>query len=183
MALLTHVLVSSIRLARRFAHLPPLTDPAVLAVLADCRRLLGVRARLVVVESGDVSSPALQGLIRPQLLLPKKFAGNFSLRELRHIFLHELAHVKRRDLWLNWLVALLQVAHWFNPLVWIAFTRWRADRELACDALALEAAGAGHNKEYGQTILRLLESSAIALPCRVWSGFWRTNGNCGGESR
>ena len=158
MALLTHVLVSSIRLARRFAHLPPLTDPAVLAVLADCRRLLGVRARLVVVESGDVSSPALQGLIHPQLLLPKKFAGNFSLRELRHIFLHELAHVKRRDLWMNWLMALLQVAHWFNPLVWIAFIRWRADRELACDALALEAAGAGHNKEYGQTILRLLES-------------------------
>jgi beta-lactamase regulating signal transducer with metallopeptidase domain/thiol-disulfide isomerase/thioredoxin len=168
-ALLTHVLVSSVRLARRFAHLPPMTDPAVLAVLADCRKLLGVRARLVVVENGEVSSPALQGLIRPQLLLPIKFAGNFSPRELRHIFLHELAHVKRRDLWLNWLVALLQVVHWFNPLVWIAFARWRADRELACDALALEAAGAEQNREYGRTMLRLLENFTprVAVPGMV----------------
>ena len=156
--LLTHILVSSVRLARRFAHLPPMTDPAVLAVLEDCRKLLGVRARLVVVESGDVSSPALQGLISPQLLLPPKITGNFSLRELRHIFLHELAHVKRRDLWLNWLVALLQVAHWFNPLVWLGFARWRADRELACDAMALEAAGTEHCRAYGLTILRLLEN-------------------------
>ena len=156
--LLTHIMVSSVRLARRFAHLPPVTDPAVLAVLEDCRKLLDVRARLAVVESGDMSSPALQGLIRPQLLLPKKFTGNFSLRELRHIFLHELAHVKRRDLWLNWLVALLQVAHWFNPLVWLAFARWRADRELACDAMALEAAGTEHRQDYGLTILRLLEN-------------------------
>ena len=156
--LLTHLLVSSVRLARRFAHLPPMADPAVLAVLEDCRQLLGVRTRLAVVESGDMSSPALQGLIRPQLLLPKKFTGNFSFGELRHIFLHELAHVKRRDLWLNWLVALLQVAHWFNPLVWLAFARWRADRELACDAMALEAAGTEHCQDYGRTILRLLEN-------------------------
>jgi bla regulator protein BlaR1 len=167
--LLTHILVSSIRLARRFAHLPPMTDPAVLAVLEDCRKLLGVRARLAVVESGDVSSPALQGLIRPQLLLPQKITGNFSLRELRHIFLHELAHVKRRDLWLNWLVALLQVAHWFNPLVWLAFARWRADRELACDAMALEAAGTEHRRAYGLTILRLLENFTPSVRKRATS--------------
>ena len=156
--LLAHILVSSVRLARRFAHLPSMTDPAVLAVLEDCRKLLGVRTKLAVVESEDMSSPALQGLIHPQLLLPKKFTGNFSLRELRHIFLHELAHVKRRDLWMNWLVALLQVVHWFNPLVWLAFARWRADRELACDAMALEAAGTEHRQDYGRTILRLLEN-------------------------
>src|SRR5439155_14936998 len=72
--------------------------------------------------------------------------------------LHELAHLKRRDLWLNWLIALLQILHWFNPLIWFGFARWRADRELACDALALEAAGEGQNHEYGQTILRLLEN-------------------------
>jgi len=64
--------------------------------------------------------------------------------------------VKRHDLAVNWVVTLLQVAHWFNPLVWVAFYRWRADRELACDALALEAAGPEQNQEYGRTILRLL---------------------------
>jgi hypothetical protein len=73
------------------------------------------------------------------------------------VFLHELAHLKRRDLLWNWLAALLQAVHWFNPLVWFGFARWRAVREMACDALALEAAGEGKNQEYGRTILRLLE--------------------------
>jgi beta-lactamase regulating signal transducer with metallopeptidase domain len=63
------------------------------------------------------------------------FLRSFSTEELRFVFLHELAHVRRRDILMSWLMALLQVVHWFNPLVWFAFSRWRADRELACDAL------------------------------------------------
>ena len=91
------------------------------------------------------------------MLLPTGFARKFSATELTYVFLHEVAHVKRRDLPVNWLLALLQVMHWFNPLVWFAFARWRADRELACDAMVLEAAGEGHNQAYGRTILRILE--------------------------
>lgn len=116
------------------------------------------KGRLQVVESPDVPTPVLHGLVRPKLVLPAGFATRFSAEELRFIFLHELAHVKRRDIAMNWLVAVLQVIHWFNPLVWLGFARWRADRELACDALALDAAGPDQNREYGRTILRLLES-------------------------
>jgi len=156
--LAAHVIVTSLRMARRVSRSRPIEDAAVLAVLEDCRRRVGVRTALPVVECAGVSSPALCGLRRPRLLLPPGFAARFSARELRFVFLHELAHLKRRDLWLNWLVAGLQIVHWFNPLLWFGFARWRTDRELACDALALEAAGEGQNREYGQTILRLLES-------------------------
>ncbi len=152
-----HVAIVSIRSAWRFEALPPLHDPSVLAVLEESQRQLGVHSHLIVVESTDVASPALHGLWRPRLLLPKGFTAAFSPHELRFVFLHELAHLKRWDLPLNWLSAFLQILHWFNPLVWLGFARWRADRELACDALALEAAGEGENREYGRTILRLLE--------------------------
>jgi hypothetical protein len=66
-------------------------------------------------------------------------------------------------------MAALQIIHWFNPLVWLGFSRWRADREMACDAMALEAAGEERNKEYGRTILRLLESFAhpVSTPSLV----------------
>ena len=123
----------------------------------------------LLLESCAVGSPALHGLFRPRLLLPVGFAANFSTVELRFVFLHELAHLKRRDLLMNWAVVLLQVMHWFNPLVWFGFARWRADRELACDAMALEAAGEGQNKEYGRTILRLLDhfSRPMATPSGV----------------
>ena len=153
-----YVLVSSIRLHRRLAQLAPITDPEMLDSLRDCRRGLGVRGEFALAESPDVTTPALYGLLKPRLLLPSGFSGRFSANELRFILLHELAHVKRRDILCNWLAAGLQIVHWFNPLIWFGFGRWRADRELACDELALEAAGAGHNREYGETILRLLES-------------------------
>ncbi|HXU79239.1 MAG TPA: M56 family metallopeptidase, partial [Methylomirabilota bacterium] len=159
-----YVVVSSARLARTFSRLTPLTDPTILKVLADCRSLMNIKTGLAVVESSAVSCPALFGLLRPRLVLPSGFGSSFSEREMRFIFLHELAHLKRRDLALNWLVAALQVLHWFNPIVWLGFARWRADRELACDAMALDAAGAEQNTEYGRTILRLLAGFTRGRP-------------------
>ena len=165
-ALATRILVTSVMFARRFRGLLEVSNPDVLALLEDCRGRMQVRNRLRLVEGANVPSPALHGLVRPRLLLPKGFTQSFSLEELHFVFLHELAHVKRRDVLMNWLVALLQIVHWFNPLLWFGFMRWRADRELACDALALEKAGEGRNREYGRTILRLLESltDRVAAP-------------------
>lgn len=167
--LAAQLIISSLRMVRRFGRLPICNDPTVLAVLEECRSRLRVKTPLPVAECASVTSPALYGLLRPRLLLPPGFAAKFSAGEMEFVFLHELAHLKRRDLWLNWLFAALQVLHWFNPLVWFAFARWRADRELACDALALDAAGAGRSREYGQTILRLLDgySHQPAAPALV----------------
>ncbi|HZI32602.1 MAG TPA: M56 family metallopeptidase, partial [Candidatus Binatia bacterium] len=94
------------------------------------------------------------------------FGAQFNQSELRYIFLHELAHVKRGDLWLNWLVTVLQILHWFNPLLWLGFARLRADRELACDELALLRAGDSAGMAYGETIVKLLEglSRPAAVP-------------------
>lgn len=153
----TVVGIRSVRLLRSFAGLPAVTDPEVLAVQQDCARQLGVSETIPIVESPALSSPALFGLFRPRLILPMGFLNQFSRQELRYVLLHELAHLRRHDLKWNWLVTGLLILHWFNPLLWLGLARWRTDRELACDALALEAAGEGRNREYGQTILHLLE--------------------------
>ena len=71
------------------------------ALLNDCRREFGVSRRIELLETDAVRSPALFGLFRLRLLLPRGLASRFSRSELRYIFLHELAHVKRGDLWLN----------------------------------------------------------------------------------
>jgi Tol biopolymer transport system component len=77
--------------------------------------------------------------------------------ERRYMLLHELAHLKHRDTCINWLVSLLRVLHWFNPLVWYAFHRVRLDRELACDELVLAITEGKGKDVYGQTIIKLLE--------------------------
>ncbi len=135
----------------------PLTNQKVLDLLEDCKRQMGIHTPVTVVENSRVGSPALFGFIRPRLLLPKGMLAAFGPGELRYVFLHELAHVKRYDIVVNWLMSCLQVLHWFNPLVWYAFYRMRADRELACDALALSRTQPSQSAEYGRTIVNLLE--------------------------
>ena len=127
-------------------------------LLEECRREFGMKRVVELLETDAVQSPALFGLWRLRLLLPPGLTTQFSRSELRYIFLHELAHVQRGDLWLNWLVTGLQVLHWFNPLLWLGFARLRADRELACDELALLQAGDQAGTAYGETVVKLLEN-------------------------
>jgi beta-lactamase regulating signal transducer with metallopeptidase domain len=158
------VLFESIRFARRVRRMRPLEDPVVLTLLQECCERAGVRRPPAVMVGTEVTTPALHGAFRPRLLLPVEFTTNFSLDELRFIFLHELAHLRRRDLLLNWVMTALQIIHWFNPVIWLAFARWRVDREIACDAAALEAAGATSSRAYGKTMLRLLANVSVPRP-------------------
>ena len=152
------LLISHFRLAARISRRRPLIDAAVLNLLEDCKQLMAVRAPVTLVETAEVGSPTLFGFVRPRLLLPAGFTRDFSHDELRYVFLHELAHIKRNDILVGWLMTALQILHWFNPLVWFAYHRMRVDRELACDALALSFARDEENENYGQTIIKLLEN-------------------------
>ena len=165
LALAVYVCASNFNLLRIVKRERPLTDQKILDLLEDCKAEMGIRIILGVVATDKVKSPALFGFIRPRLLLPAGMLEALSPKELRHVFLHELAHLKRHDIYIGWLMSLLQVLHWFNPLIWLAFYRLRADRELACDALVLARLSSGglartqssESKDYGRTIVSLLE--------------------------
>ena len=152
-AAVAQALLLSFRISRE----PRVADKSAASILDDCRRRMGVRARILLVETRFVKSPALFGLLRPKLLLPAGTVGRLTADQLRFVFLHELAHLKRRDIAVNLLMSALQFVHWFNPLVWYAFYRMRADRELACDALALSHAQPGEEGGYGKTLITLVE--------------------------
>jgi hypothetical protein len=59
----------------------------------------------------------------------------------------------------HWLVTVVRIFHWFNPVLWIAFQRMAADRELACDESALSQMEE-EKVSYGETIVRILEGCA-----------------------
>jgi beta-lactamase regulating signal transducer with metallopeptidase domain len=162
--LLARIVIEQFRLTNGIRRAKPVNDPEVLTVLDHCRGLMRLRRSPRLFETDLVSSPALCGVWRPCLLLPPGLLSRFSDSELSHVFLHELAHVKRWDIAVNWLAVLLNVLHWFNPLVWLAFARMRADRELACDALALSCAQPDEARCYGRTILKLLEDIPLPSP-------------------
>ena len=72
--------------------------------------------------------------------------------ELESVLLHELAHVKRGDLWLNLVQALLQVAYFYHPLLWAANAWIRRVREQAVDETVLAALGE-EAEDYPRTLL------------------------------
>src|SRR5664279_4740202 len=153
------------RLARKVTLCRPLIDARLMNLLEDCKQAMGLRVPVTLVETAAVGSPSLFGFVRPRLLLPVGLTREFSHEELRYVFLHELSHIKRQDILTGWLMTALQILHWFNPLVWLAFHRMRVDRELACDALALSYAKEEENQPYGRTIIKLLEG----FGCSTWA--------------
>ena len=146
------------RLSRHLRNAAPVTAPGLLQLLEETKSELRVQTPIRLVESDAVRSPAITGLFHPVLLLPIGGGERLDRAELRLVFLHELAHLRRGDLAVQWLLALLQILHWFNPLLWIAFHRLRADREAAADALVLSQAGEEEKERYGLTLLKLMES-------------------------
>jgi beta-lactamase regulating signal transducer with metallopeptidase domain len=98
------------------------------------------------------SSPALVGLLWPQVALPIDFEQRFNAAERELILAHEQVHRDRRDNFWNLLACLLAALHWWNPLAWWAARRMRADQELACDAAVL-ATRPGATADYTRALL------------------------------
>jgi beta-lactamase regulating signal transducer with metallopeptidase domain len=125
----------------------------------EAQKIVGMKSNVQVKLTANSMSPAVCGLFRPAILIPQSLADNFSDEQLRAVLLHELIHLRRRDVWLNFLQALLQIFYWWHPLVWLANARIRRVREEAVDddvMLALR----DESESYAPT---LLEVAKLAL--------------------
>lgn len=126
------------RLAR--ASVPITTGP-----LADAARAatntMGVRqpvALRLAASAGRVSVPLTYGAWRPVVVLPAD-APAWPAARIGAALLHEMAHVRRHDWALQIVAHGVRAAYWFDPLVWLAARRLRAEAEAACDDLVLGA--------------------------------------------
>lgn len=87
-----------------------------------------------VILTDKVCCPAVFGLFKPILLMPADKLKNLTRSDTEHILLHELAHIKRGDLLIHAIYMTLQIAYWFNPLLWLIRKHLQSLRELCCDA-------------------------------------------------
>lgn len=147
--------VSFLLTLRRLKQARHPASDELLVTLAQIAREIHLRHVPRVLIASTVGSPAVTGLLRPTLLLPADFDREFTPAEARLVLKHELMHLKRGDLPLNALMCVLMALHWFNPLLWIAFFKIRADREAACDAQVLRDATRDHRIEYGHALLKV----------------------------
>ncbi len=115
------------------------------AAVRHCAELLAARLGLArppaVRQTDDPAAPCVLGVRRPIVYLPTQ--NGPAAIPFEHALLHELVHVRRRDLPLGLALRVLAVAYWFHPLVWVFCRRITELREIGCDAAAALAAEDG----------------------------------------
>jgi len=132
---------------------------------------LGLRRVPDVRLSGDIQSPLVAGVIRPIVVLPEPRFLALTERQQQMALCHELAHVRRGDLWLGCAPALAERLFFFHPLVHLAAREYAFWREAACDSVVIDLLDAAP-RDYGRLLLDLGISpthGSLAAAGAAWS--------------
>lgn len=121
--------------------------------------------------SPEVALPVVQGLIRPSLLLPQEALDEWPEERTSAVVLHEVGHVRRRDVASHLLTRLACALYWFNPVVWWAAREARREQERACDDMVLRA---GHRpSSYARHLLAIARDGVgSAAPAGLSMARW-----------
>ena len=111
-----------------------------------------------IVECRWARTPFVVGVVRPALVLPMGWALD------EKVVLHELLHLKYRDVWAGWLTTALRCLHWCNPFLWFVFDKTGNDRESLCDQRVLERLEGEDRRDYGRCLLAMADDKAVRTP-------------------
>lgn len=133
-------------------------DINMLNLLSDCEERLRIRTNIELYCNASVTSPMMTGFFRPDIVLPASVSDG---QTLSCIFMHELFHYKRRDMFYKWLVQLTICIHWFNPFVyWLEKEANRAC-ELSCDEAVVAILDDTARRKYGDALILFLKATSL----------------------
>lgn len=125
--------------------------------------LLGLRHSVEIYVSPEVKVPCVMGFRKARVFLPRELILRLSPAQQADLIAHEMAHIKRGDLWTGWLASTLVCLYWFHPAVWLANFQLRREREMACDDKVLHATRR-EGSEYASTMVRVAEGFSGGVP-------------------
>jgi beta-lactamase regulating signal transducer with metallopeptidase domain len=116
----------------------PARDARILSLAISLREELGFGGPLRIRISRRMPVPVCAGILRPRIVLPRSAAG-WPRSRLRAVLLHEIGHLRRRDVLTGLVGELCRAAYWFLPFAWWNLRSMRFLREAACDDRVLRA--------------------------------------------
>jgi len=105
--------------------------------------------------------PAALGLLRAIVVIPCRMLTSLSPEEVEALLLHELAHIRRHDYFVNLLQTALETLLFYHPAVWWVSKVIRTEREHCCDDLVV---GTLHNPFVFARALASLEDQRRLMP-------------------
>ncbi len=134
----------------------------------ELREAMCVRFDVQLRVVSENLAPMAFGLVRPVVVFPLALLLRLPQDEVDAVLLHELAHLRRRDPWINAAQIVVESLFFFNPaLLWIS-RQIRAERELCCDALVLS--NGGGRIEYARALAGMARFFAPAVATGATGG-------------
>lgn len=109
--------------------------------VGEFARTLGIAQHVKIFQSGLVKVPTVLGHFKPVILVPLGVITSIPADQIEMVLLHELAHIRRLDFFVNFLQRLTELLFFFNPgILWIS-SLIHEERENCCDDMALRHSG------------------------------------------
>lgn len=102
-----------------------------------------------IYQSEYVASPFVFGILHPRIYLPFKITDKNTV----YVIAHEQAHIRRRDHLMKPIGFLLLCLHWFNPVLWAAYSLFCRDIEFACDDQVVKRLSEEERADYSEALL------------------------------
>ena len=131
-------------------------DTEVLKLFTQCKYELNISNNISLRTYQYIGSPMLIGILNPMILIPDT---DEDRKTLKMIFLHELNHYKRKDIIIKFLGFIVNIIHWFNPIVYLLLRDMDNYCECSIDEKVVNEMEIGDRKYYGETILKLIDRS------------------------
>lgn len=93
-----------------------INDPMIIDSFLSCQEQVGIKTKIELRVNPFIQTPLVIGVIRPIILLPENY---FRVEDLRFIFLHEMFHIKNKDLWFRYISLISLILHWYNPFIYL----------------------------------------------------------------
>ena len=111
-----------------------------------------------IIEVPGLSGAFVCGIFRPVLVLPEGEEPDDK------ILLHELFHLKNKDVLWNVIICMFRCLHWCNPLITYCANRAINDMESRCDQYVLEQLEGEERREYGHILLAMANDRFAKTP-------------------
>ncbi len=139
------------------------------------RRMMYTGRKVRLAYSQYVTKPILVGIIKPVVLFPVGILTQLEKSEVEAIIAHELAHLIRKDQYINGLMIILETIFYFHPGIWWLNAQMRKVREEDCDDKVISIYG--DRMMYVKTLLKTQEwsSSEKRIPALAIDGNSKSN--------
>jgi bla regulator protein blaR1 len=99
---------------------------------------MGIHKPVHIYISDLISSPVTIGFLRPIILMPIAAMSNLTVKQVEAVLLHELAHIRRHDYFINLLINFIHTILYFNPFVKLFAKTIEREREKSCDEIVMQ---------------------------------------------